>query len=173
MPNQNYNTYLHIMNKELLHERFEYKDGQLIYKISTGRRVKIGDVAGTIDTNGYRRISINKKRYMAHRLVWTYHNGEIQTGYQIDHMNGVKDDNRIENLRLATPSQNSSNRPKNKINKSGFKGVSWHKRDKKWQADIMHNNKTIRLGLFATPELAHDAYVGAATKHQGEFAFTK
>lgn len=161
------------MNKEQLNERFEYKDGQLIYKIGISIRVKIGDVAGTIDTNGYRRISINKKRYMAHRLVWTYHNGEILNGLQIDHMNGVKDDNRIENLRLATPSQNSSNRPKNKINKSGFKGVCWSKQHKKWMADIMHNNKTIRLGRFATAELAHAAYKQAATKHQGDFAFTK
>ena len=161
------------MNKEQLNERFEYKDGQLIYKIKTSKKMNIGDEAGSVDNRGYRVIIINYKRYMAHRLVWTYHNGEIPTGFEIDHINQTKADNRIENLRLATPSQNRSNVTKYKNNTSGFKGVSWNKRDKKWQAFIMHNKKSIRLGRFATPELAHAAYKQAATKHQGDFAFTK
>lgn len=158
------------MNKELLHELFEYKDGNLIYKIKPSNNRNIGDVAGTIDTKGYRVIKINYKRYMAHRLVWTYHNGEIPTGLQIDHINQIKDDNRIENLRLATHSQNQSNATKNKINKSGFKGVSWHKRSKKWMAMIGHNNKKINIGGFSTPELASEAYKAAAIKLNGDFA---
>ena len=158
------------MNKELLHELFEYKNGNLIYKISTAKCIKIGEVAGNINTNGYRRIVINKKVYQAHRLIWMFHNGDIETGLQIDHINQIKDDIRIENLRLATRSQNKSNSTKQKNNTSGLKGVSWHKHAKKWEARIMHNKKNIHLGLFATAELAHDAYVSAAAKLHGEFA---
>jgi len=158
------------MTKEQLHELFEYKDGNLIWKVRCGCRGKIGEVSGTIKTNGYRVIIINYKNYRAHRLIWIFHNGDITTSSQVDHINQIKHDNRIENLRLATNSQNNSNRPKRKDNKSGFKGVSWHKLKKKWQAFITHNNKTIYLGCFTTPELAHDAYIAAAAKLQGEFA---
>ena len=108
------------MNKELLHELFEYKNGNLIYKISTAKCIKIGEVAGNINTNGYRRIVINKKVYQAHRLIWMFHNGDIETGLQIDHINQIKDDNRIENLRLATRSQNKSKTQEKSSKKDKF-----------------------------------------------------
>jgi hypothetical protein len=158
------------MTKELLNEMFDYKDGNLFYKIKTGLRVKIGDVAGSVKTNGYRQIIINYKAYRAHRLIWMFHNGDIKTGLEIDHINQNKSDNRIENLRLATRSQNKSNGKKYKNNTSRFKGVCWHKRNKKWVAQIKYNNKKIYLGYFATPELAREAYVAAAEKLHGDFA---
>ena len=157
--------------KQQLNELFDYKDGQLIWKISTAKCIKIGDIAGSIcKTNGYRVIRINKILYKAHRLIWIYFNGDIDTALQIDHINQIRSDNRIENLRLATRSQNGSNRPKQKDNTSGYKGVSWSKQHKKWVAQIIKNKKLIYLGLFATPEVASQAYNAAATKLQGEFA---
>jgi hypothetical protein len=158
------------MNQQLLKERFEYKDGQLIYKITTSPRVRIGNVAGTLDKKGHRGIKINNKRYYCHRLVWMYHNGDIPIGIQIDHINRVKDDNRIENLRLATSLNNSCNSTKRINNKSGYKGVSWSKVGKKWLAQVSHNYEKIYLGYFDTPELAHAAYVDAATKLHKDFA---
>ena len=158
------------MNKEQLHTMFEYKDGNLIYKIKTSKKMNIGDEAGHISPRGYITISINYKIYMAHRLVWMFHYGDIPTGIQIDHINQNKSDNRIENLRLATISQNHYNITKRKNNTSGYKGVSRYRRGKKWEAVMSHNNKKIHLGLFATPELASEAYKEAAIKLQGEFA---
>lgn len=157
--------------KQQLNELFDYKDGQLIYKINTAKCIKIGDIAGSIcKTNGYRVIRINKILYKAHRLIWIYFNGDIDTALQIDHINHIRSDNRIENLRLATRSQNGSNTTKQKNNTSGYKGVSWSKQYKKWVAQIMKNKKLIYLGLFATPELAHAAYIAAAEKLHKEFA---
>ena len=159
------------MTQKQLHEMFEYKNGQLIYKIKTSRKVKIGDVAGYVNKLGYRQISINYKLYQAHRLIWIMHNGDIETGLDIDHIDRNPSNNRIENLRVSTRSQNRSNSTKQKNNTSGYKGVSWHKCAKKWMACIKHNQIHIHLGLFATPELAHAAYVDAATKLHKDFAF--
>lgn len=89
---------------------------------------------------------------------------------QIDHINGNRLDNRRENLRLATNSQNAMNQGKRKNNTSGFKGVSWHKPNKKWLAHIRLNSKTIHLGLYTTRELAYAAYCDACVKLHGEFA---
>ena len=155
---------------EQLQEMFEYKNGELIYKIKTAKKTNIGDVAGTINKLGYRHIQINRKRYQAHRLVWIYHNIEIPIGLEIDHIDRNPSNNRIENLRLATRSQNMTNKPKQINNTSGYKGVCWHKRSKKWSANIKYNNKQIYLGVFATPELAYDAYTLASGKLQGDFA---
>lgn len=159
------------MTQKQLHEMFEYKDGNLIYKIKPAQCAKIGDVAGSVDKiNGYVRTIIKRKKYQAHRLIYIYHNGDIPNGMQIDHINQIKDDNKIENLRLATISQNNSNRPKHKNNTSGFKGVCWNKQHKKWIAHIKYNNKKIHLGCSDTPEGAYELYKQAASKYQGEFA---
>ena len=160
------------MNKEQLNERFEYKDGNLIYKIKNknAHGINIGDVVGTIDTKGYRVIKINKKVYKAHRLIWIYHNGDIEDGLFIDHIDRNPLNNKIENLRLATRSQNGSNATKNITNTSGYKGVSWHKRSKKWMASIKYNCKTINIGGFSTAELASEAYKVAAIKYKGDYA---
>lgn len=87
-----------------------------------------------------------------------------------DHINGNGLDNRRENLRLATRSQNSINRGKQSNNKSGYKGVSWNKRDKRWTAQITINKHIINLGGFDTPEQAYEAYKEAAKQYHGTFA---
>ena len=130
---------------------------------------KAGSIAGTIDTNKYRRIRVNGKRYMAHRLAWFYIYGAWPTNY-IDHINHNVDDNAISNLREATPSQNSSNARIKKTSTSGYKGVGFDKKNKNYSASIMHNNKKFYLGKFDTAELAHKAYCIKAKELKIQFA---
>ena len=100
-----------------------------------------------------------------HRIIMN-----AKKGKQVDHINHDTLDNRKENLRLCTNSENSQNQGKRINNTSGFKGVHWHKRDKRWCADIRVNGKRIHLGLFLTPEEAYEAYCKAALELHGEFS---
>ena len=84
--------------------------------------------------------------------------------------NGDALDNRRENLRLCTPSQNLANMKKSSKSTSGIKGVSWSKRHRKWEAWVSVNGRRIFLGSFNTPEASHAAYARAARQHYGEFA---
>ena len=93
-----------------IREWFEYRDGGLYWKINKTNKIKIGYRAGTIATTKYRRIVINQKFYAEHRLIWIYFNGDVPDGLQIDHINRIKYDNRIENLRLVTNAENALNR---------------------------------------------------------------
>jgi hypothetical protein len=94
-------------------------------------------------------------------------------GHNVDHIDGDGLNNRRSNLRFATTAQNSANRGKQKNNTSGFKGVRWHKRDKRWRAVIGINGKTKQIGSFKTPEAAYDAYCAAARELHGVFARTR
>jgi hypothetical protein len=107
--------------------------------------------------NGYIRIGINNKLYVAHRLAWLYVHGEFPES-EIDHINGDRADNRILNLRKATPAENSQNRARYCSNSSGFMGVYFNKRHKKYCARINHLGKKKHLGLYDTAELAFEAY---------------
>ena len=133
-----------------------------------------GTIAGWISKKGYRRIRIDGITYGAHQLAWLYVYGEWPES-DVDHVNndGPKHDNRICNLRLATRSQNAANTGKKSTNKSGYKGVSWHKATCKWRAQIMINGKKTHLGLFDSAEDAHKAYVEKIKEIHGEFARTK
>lgn len=127
--------------------------------------IKKDKTAGRKDRNGYVTICFDGKPYLAHRLAWWFCNGRWPT-LKIDHINKDKQDNRILNLREATTSQNSANSSPRLSCSSPFKGVSWHKRDKRWRAKILNRH----LGNFLTEELAAEAYNDEAKRLFGEFA---
>ena len=118
---------------------------------------------------GYRRGTIWGQTYLAHRVIWA-----LVMGYWphelIDHINGDKTDNRWNNLRCATQAENLRNQGTRSDNTSGFKGVSWKKRLRRWQANIRVSGVQMHLGYFDDAEEAHAAYVAAAEKHYGKFA---
>lgn len=93
-------------------------------------------------------------------------------GMQVDHINGDGLDCRKENLRLCTASENRCNRGMQADNKSGYKGVCWHKQRGKWHAQIKRFGQKYSLGLYSTPEAAHAAYCSAGVEHHGAFART-
>lgn len=146
---------------------------ELIYNRETGQFFWKKE-AGTITGHGYRYIRVNGKMMLAHRMAWLMAHGEDPKGKLVDHINGDRLDNRIENLRVATFSQNGANAQRHSRNTNGLKGASkvvrkgrWTGR---WQASITVRNRQINLGYFDTKEEAHAAYLDAAREHQGEFA---
>lgn len=141
-------------------------ENSIIYIKETGLVRKIDSFGNlrevkTKDKNGYLFFNFNRKKYTVHRVVWFYENGEWPE-LLIDHINGIKTDNRIENLRLATISQNLQNQRKShKDCKSGMLGVYQYKDSGKYFSTIMLNGKSKYLGSYETPELAHEAYLKA------------
>lgn len=119
-----------------------------------------------IDPLGYRRGKILIKSYMAHRVIWCMCNGD--TDMEIDHINGVRSDNRIKNLRAATRSENMKNRASH--GGSCFLGVDWHKRNRRWRARINDNGRKIEIGEFQSETDAARAYDRAAIVAHGRFA---
>jgi hypothetical protein len=154
------------IDADLLTQLFEYSNGILIRKTDVGKRFKAGSRAGNIQKDGYERTRINKKDYLNHRLIWTLLNGPIEPGKFIDHINGIKTDNRIENLRIATSNQNNHNSKKSKANTSGIKGVGWNKERQKWEIRIQRKH----YGFFDDIKNAEIAVIGIRKQLHGEFA---
>lgn len=127
-----------------------------------------GKIVSCTSSCGYLRVGINYRRYALHRLAWLCFYGEWPAE-QIDHINCIKTDNKIVNLRQATPAENRRNVPARRNNVAGFKGVHWHKPRSKWLAQIRFDRKNTYLGLFDTPEEAHAAYCEAAKRCHGDF----
>ena len=125
-----------------------------------------GKKAGNIcNKNGYLRISIFGKTYLAHRVAYAMSYGQWPTNH-IDHINRDRSDNRLENIRDVLPSVNHKNRSKSRLNTSGVTGVFWHKGNKKWQASIRVNGKLKHLGVFGTLLDAAAARVSANNKYE-------
>lgn len=140
--------------KELLH--YDPNTGIFTRLKSLSPRAMRGSTAGTTQ-KGRIIICIDNKRYKAHRLVWFYVYGKWPTG-PIDHRNGIDNDNRLGNLRDVSQTINNQNqRIAQKNNLSGFLGVT--KFNKRWRASICIDNKMYHLGMFNSPELAHEAYL--------------
>ena len=133
---------------------------------SMGRR-KNSVYAGGLEKCGYRRIRVGKYRYLAHRLAWFYVHGYWPPN-EVDHRNNCRDDNRIENLRLADDRQNRANMGPRK-SASGLKGAHWNASRGYWQSYIKRDGRSKFLGRFDDPETAHEAYVAAAKNAHGEF----
>lgn len=158
----------HIFLKKCL--SYNKETGVFRWKLKNSNRIKVGDIAGNISkTTGYIYIRINKKLYPAHRLAWIYVN-KNKPKYFIDHINGDKLDNRFINLREATNSQNKMNAGKHIDNTSGYVGVFFERRIKKWRSQIHVNGKRLQLGCFKNPVSAAMEYDLAAKKHHGKFA---
>jgi hypothetical protein len=127
-----------------------------------------GKAAGCVQRVGYVLISINDRLYKAHRLAWLFVYGEWPPE-QIDHIDCDKLNNRIANLRLATMQENQRNVGLQKNNTTGIKGVCWHKRDRKFQAEIKVGGKRLHLGTFDTLAEAIAARTTAEIEHFGPF----
>lgn len=154
------------MNQKGLRSLFDYRDGGLYWRVDRGSNAKAGRRAGRLLETGYRTIQVSGKRYQEHRLIYFWHYGHIPE--QIDHINGVKDDNRIENLRPADHSTNQMNtapRP----GASGERGVRFKPEKNRWIARIYKNRREIRIGSFLTKDEAVAAYKRAAAEMYGEF----
>lgn len=152
--------------------------GLLRWRMDIGRKIKSGSVAGHVGkprnnrTLDYPVISIrlNYKSYLAHRLAWALFYGEWPPSI-LDHKNGNPSDNRIENLRIATHSENMRNKKTPSHNKSGYKGVSFCKCTGKWVARIRDSeNKYWNLGRYECPKVAYEKYCEASKMLHGDFS---
>jgi hypothetical protein len=152
--------------RELLH--YDPATGEFRWLKRVSRPTRVGDAAGALEINGYRKITIEGRQYRAHHLAWLYMTGQWRSGL-IDHRDGDRSNNRWDNLRRATASQNCANRRLPRNNKCRLKGVT-RTESHRWRAGIHKNGRRRHLGIFSTPEAAHAAYVAAARKLFGEFA---
>lgn len=141
-------------------ELLDYDKDTGIFKWKKQRRgIKTDVPLGTDNGFGYLRITVLGKSYYAHRLAWFYIHGTMPKE-EIDHINGNKSDNRIENLRSLSRQGNAQNRNTHqKNNDSHMLGVSWHKKAKKWQVHICVYKQRKYLGLFENMNDAHEAYI--------------
>ena len=150
--------------------RYEPETGHLYWTVVRWRKIRPGDKAGCCSKSGYIGIRYKMKNYPAHRIAWYLHTKQDPGALQIDHINGNPSDNRIANLRLATPGQNAKNTRKKPGTASKYKGASWHARTGKWQSQIKVDGHNMHLGCFDTDYEAHLAYCKAAAVLHGEFA---
>jgi len=146
--------------------QYDIKTGVFTWSVSLNRKIKIGIIAGTKSGNGYSCIKISGKVYKAHRLAWLYVYGHWPL-HEIDHINGIRDDNRICNLRDVTKSINQQNQKRaQRHGKSGFLGVTPYKG--KYRAHIFIDGKPKHLGMFNTAQQGHQAYLETKRKlHEG------
>jgi HNH endonuclease len=147
---------------------YDSETGEFRWRERVNRSVKAGAVAGLVDNDGYRMITIKGRAYRAHQLAWFYMMGKWCRDV-IDHRDGDPSNNRWDNLRRATVSQNNANRRIHRNNKCGYKGVVENQWGRFW-ATIHKDGRRLHLGTFATAQEAHAAYVEAAHRLFGEFA---
>ena len=151
------------LTQERLKELFHYdpETGVFTWIAPSTNRIKPGRTAGAVTHQGYIEIQINGRKCGAHRLAWLYVNGKFPE-HQIDHIDGNRTNNRINNLRDIPQEGNKQNRRfLSDRNTSGFLGVTFQKDIQKWVAGLSLNGKHTHLGVFKAPEEAHAAYLKA------------
>lgn len=156
--------------KQVLH--YDPETGYFTWLLSPTRGINPGDrTSDQPNPRGYFLIKVDRRSYKAHRLAWLYMTGAWPVAL-IDHINGVRSDNRFCNLREATLSQNQANSKRSRLNKTGFKGVSFHESYGLYSAQVTNpaKGRVQWLGYFKSAEEAHAAYCRAAVAHYGEFA---
>ena len=131
--------------KDELHLMLAYADGHIYRRLIDGS-IDFSKPAGAKALSGYIVVSIKNKRYLAHRVIWRMHGKQMPE--TIDHINLDKTDNRIKNLRAATKAENLRNVGVKSLNKSGVKGVSWHKYARKWRGTVSVDGRQHHAGLF-------------------------
>jgi HNH endonuclease/AP2 domain len=149
------------LTQQRLHELLQYDahTGRFTRRVARGNCPAGWSCDDTRDQFGYVRFSVDGKNYRAHRLAWLYVYGEWPE-HSIDHINGDKADNRIENLRDVSHHTNMQNqRAATRANKTGFLGVCFHKRKGRYHAQINAGGRVRSIGYFSSPEEAHAAYV--------------
>jgi hypothetical protein len=157
---------------ELVREMLDYdaETGVLKWRVRPSQGVRAGAVTGSPRSDGYLGVRIRMTQQLAHRLAWMWMTGDWPpAGYEIDHINTNRADNRWRNLRLATRSQNRMNSA-GVIGRTLPKGVTPSKRGKPFKAAIAVDGRMRHIGAFATPEEASAAYERAAVSAFGEFA---
>lgn len=154
-----------MITQEQVRDLFEYRDGVLVNRITRSNRV-VGIRAGNV-SGRYRRVTICGRGYPEHHIVWLYVHGDYPK--QLDHINGDAFDNRIENLRVCTTAENLRNRGRSRRNTTGYKGVSFHRLNKKFECHIGVDGKPMYLGSFNTAEEAKDCYDRTAKEWYGAF----
>jgi hypothetical protein len=154
---------------EELKELFHYEPDTGLFRWKFSRRgAQANSVAGSLHSKGYIDVTINKKRFKAHRLAWALYHDQDPGGMQIDHIDKNKSNNKIINLRLANHVSNGANAGPKKNNKLGVKGV--HCGRSKFRAEIIKNAKKYHLGYYDTIEEAGNVYCAAAEELYGKFA---
>lgn len=162
--------YLPLPSQETLRELFSYNPttGEFIWNVG-GRGKRPNLIAGNVMPNGYRNIEINGQSFKAHRLAWMYVHNQDPGERMVDHINRKPGDDRIDNLRVATRGQNFHNSGMSKNNSSGFKGVHWVSRDKRWRACVWKGGKRHCGGFFECAEDANEAAKTLREKLHEEF----
>lgn len=128
---------------------YDPETGKLYWRVSTSWRITVGDEAGGVDPNmGYVIVGLKCRHFVAHRIIWEMHNGPIPEGMQIDHINHIRYDNRLCNLRLVTQADNHKNMTRQSNNVSKIPGVYWDATRGKWHAQIKYQRKVYALGRF-------------------------
>lgn len=145
-------------------ERFKYQDGVLVWK--DGQCA--GKVAGCRRSDGYWALNSRNTVHLRHHIVWEMYHGTVPDNHFIDHIDGDRGNDRIENLRLATLKESARNVSKHKDNQSGFKGVTWYKR--RYKAVIWNGTTQETLGYSENPEECARMYNKRAIELFGEFA---
>lgn len=148
-------------------KRFEYRDGELYLRFRKYNK-DINLPAGSYNKRGYRKVNVNYKTYYVHRIVFLMHHGYLPP--ILDHIDGNIKNNKIENLREATQSQNQFNRKIDKDSNTGVKGVKWVEKRKQYLAHVRVNYKKHYVGCFKVLEDAEKAVKAFREKHHGKFA---
>jgi len=139
--------------------------GRLIWR----RGTRFGKEAGTLDASGYKKFKLNGKMFYVHRVMWALEQGEVPEQH-IDHINGKKSDNKIENLRLCLPSENQANQKRSIKNKTGHKDVSYVQHLGMYRVRVSINNKRHEFGYYKTLEDAAQVATFARNALHKEFA---
>lgn len=152
-----------MLDYDELHRLFEYRNGLLIRKVTVNCHARKGAVLGETKNTGYARVRIDGVPHNLHRIIFMMHHGRMPK--TIDHIDGNQFNNKIDNLRECSISENMFNSIRPSSNKSGVKGVFWHKHLERWYVSLCVKGKSKYIGVFKDLEKAKYAI----EKHRGEF----